>query len=137
MRCDWPPCLAYFDTTRNCVECGCSFVFSKDEQQFWYEELGFRVQSRAIRCLECRARKRRKIRAERELDDALSALDPNDALQLAGIARPYLAAGHRQKAAEYLRRARNRAKTPRQTAEYVRQLEKDTRNEIDSDGDNL
>jgi hypothetical protein len=56
--CDYPPYLSYFDKERTCETCGESFVFSASEQKFWYENLGFWVQSEAINCKSCRKKAR-------------------------------------------------------------------------------
>ena len=45
----------YLDATFCCFRCGRSFVFSADEQRYWYEELKFHVDSKAKHCGECRA----------------------------------------------------------------------------------
>jgi hypothetical protein len=59
--CDHPPYLAYFDVPLRCEDCGSTFVFEAKEQQFWYEELKFWVQSRPKQCAACR-----KLRRERK-----------------------------------------------------------------------
>ena len=56
------PRYFYLDQERCCVQCREQFVFSGREQKYWYESLGFNFASRAIRCLECR-RKRRSDKA--------------------------------------------------------------------------
>jgi hypothetical protein len=56
--CDHLPYLAYFDTFIRCRDCASDFLFSSSEQRHWYEELRFLVQSRPIRCLDCRRRRR-------------------------------------------------------------------------------
>ena len=121
--CDWLPYLAYFDNAHHCVECGMSFIFSKEEQRYWYEELGFWVQSKPNQCRKCRAGKRKRAQANRDLQKALADLEPGDAFQLAAIAKLYLSLGHQEKASEFLRRAKNRAGTHEQKTELVRQLE--------------
>jgi hypothetical protein len=55
---DCEPYLAYYDETRTCVDCGASFVFTKEEQRHWYEKLKFWVWSRPIRCDACNARRK-------------------------------------------------------------------------------
>lgn len=61
--CDWPPYLAYFDKTRVCTDCHTTFVFSAKEQQYWYEELKFWVQSSPRHCLACRRKRRERNKA--------------------------------------------------------------------------
>ena len=52
------PYFAYFDDTRTCEECGSLFVFTKEEQKHWYEELKFWVLSRPKRCRECTSKRK-------------------------------------------------------------------------------
>lgn len=58
----------YVDATFRCSTCGESFVFSAAEQKFWYEELGFYVDSRAKNCLTCRRNERRKKALRQQYD---------------------------------------------------------------------
>ncbi len=48
----------YIDATFRCVDCGCEFVFSREEQKFWYEERKFYVDSQPNRCAACRKKGR-------------------------------------------------------------------------------
>ena len=64
--CDYPPYLAYFDTKLRCEDCGSMFVFSAKEQQFWYENLKFWVQSRPKQCLDCRRARRERKREQNQ-----------------------------------------------------------------------
>jgi hypothetical protein len=59
------PRYFYLDQEKRCVQCGESFVFGALEQKFWYESLHFHFDSTAIRCGECR-RRRRSVRALNE-----------------------------------------------------------------------
>ncbi|MCI0444155.1 hypothetical protein L0152_13215, partial [bacterium] len=61
-------------------------------------------------CVACRRMRRQRTRTNKALALALSELDPKDPLQLAGISELYLAIGSTRKAADYLARAKNRAK---------------------------
>jgi len=54
------PRKIYVDVKRSCRSCARSFIFFAKEQQYWYEELRFFVDSDCVRCPECR-------RAERTL----------------------------------------------------------------------
>lgn len=49
----------YFDIIRTCRDCQRQFLFFAEEQKFWYEDLQFAPESEAIRCCECRAKKRK------------------------------------------------------------------------------
>ncbi|HZZ81748.1 MAG TPA: zinc-ribbon domain containing protein [Gemmataceae bacterium] len=56
--CDHGPYFAYFDVELHCEDCGKQFVFSAQEQMFWYEQLKFWVQSRPKQCAACRRARR-------------------------------------------------------------------------------
>lgn len=64
--CDHPPYLAYFDVPLSCEDCGSKFVFEAKEQQFWYEELKFWVQSRPKQCAACRKIRRTRKQEQNE-----------------------------------------------------------------------
>ena len=121
--CNWPPYLAYFDVTLQCVECHASFTFADHEQRYWYEQLGFWVQSRPKRCVTCRRAQRQRRETAAVLQKAVEQLDPNDAKQLAKLANLFLAAGAKTKAVSYLRRAKNKARTDTLRAELIQTLE--------------
>ncbi len=61
------PHYFYVDEVRHCVSCDRDFTFSAREQKYWYEQLRFRLNSIAIRCLDCR----RKVRGETALRNAV------------------------------------------------------------------
>ena len=44
----------YFDVKRQCHDCGKPFIFFAEEQKYWYEELGFGLDSDCVRCVPCR-----------------------------------------------------------------------------------
>lgn len=106
---DHKPYLAYFDRTFLCEGCHASFVFNAREQQYWYEELQFWVQSFPKERLECRKKRRAKNKAMQEIQKELPQLDAQNPQQLLRMAELFLEAGSFQKASEYLARARKRA----------------------------
>ena len=59
------PKYFYVDQEKTCVQCGRGFIFGAAEQKHWYETLKFHFDSVAIRCIDCR-RKRRSDHALRE-----------------------------------------------------------------------
>lgn len=64
------PVLYYFDLSRKCIDCGRPFIFFAEEQRYWYETLGFVLDSNCIRCIDCRNRRHdleRKCRRYEEL----------------------------------------------------------------------
>ena len=44
----------YFDSKRICRKCGANFIFFAEEQRYWYEELGFPLESDLVDCINCR-----------------------------------------------------------------------------------
>jgi len=48
------PVTHYFDLERGCRDCKRQFIFFAEEQRYWYEELGFGLESDCVRCAECR-----------------------------------------------------------------------------------
>jgi hypothetical protein len=107
---DHRPYLAYIDRDYVCEDCHNPFIFRAREQQYWYEELKFWVQSYPKQCPECRWKRRAKQKVVQDLQNALSHLDPKDPKQLLQIASLYAQAEYGEKAQEYLARARNRAR---------------------------
>jgi hypothetical protein len=59
------PVTHYFDVMRQCRDCGKPFIFFAEEQQYWYEELGFGLDSDCVRCIVCR-KKQQGIGLKRE-----------------------------------------------------------------------
>lgn len=103
---DSPPHLAYFDKVYGCELCGQRYVFSAQEQRFWYEELKFWVNTRPKQCADCRRLRRTDREAMRTLQQLLSGLDESDPLQLARVAGLYLGAGMMRKAFDFLKKAK-------------------------------
>jgi hypothetical protein len=64
---DCVPYYAYFNLQRHCETCGQNFIFSSNEQRFWYEDLMFWVQSQPKDCANCR-RKKRERRVQSDFD---------------------------------------------------------------------
>jgi hypothetical protein len=50
------PVTHYFDARRQCADCRKPFIFFAEEQKYWYEELGFPLESDCVRCVVCRKR---------------------------------------------------------------------------------
>lgn len=65
------PVTHYFDLERVCRDCGRPFIFFAEEQRYWYEELGFGLDSDCVRCVECR-KTQRGIAQLREAYESLS-----------------------------------------------------------------
>jgi hypothetical protein len=79
------PIAHYYDLKRQCRGCERSFIFFAREQKYWYEHLGFSLDSDCVRCLECRKRQqgheRNQIRYE-ELSH-VSARSTSENLEMA------------------------------------------------------
>lgn len=80
------PVTHYFDVRRTCRDCHRPFIFFAREQKYWYEELGFPLESDCVRCVPCRkgqqglALKRERYEelfhvAERTVDESLEMAD--------------------------------------------------------------
>jgi hypothetical protein len=89
------PKYFYVDEQRECVECGAEFLFEAKEQRFWYEQLQFNLESVAVRCRSCRAKRRRAREYGKQVGLARSEVarrpeDPTPYLELAeGLVRQY------------------------------------------------
>lgn len=66
----------YVDATFHCARCRNEFVFSAPEQRFWYEELGFWIDSTAKHCSRCRGDLRRLKALQREYDREIKQTIP-------------------------------------------------------------
>lgn len=44
----------YYDVKRRCRDCDRMFIFFAEEQHYWYEVLGFGLDSDCVRCTDCR-----------------------------------------------------------------------------------
>lgn len=97
------PYLAYFDKRFTCEQCGEPATFSKEEQQYWYEQLRFVVFSRPKFCQACR----KEIRAQKALNTELSELlkeeaTLSDKVKLLRVAEIYMEMDKPEKAKYYL-----------------------------------
>jgi hypothetical protein len=67
------PLLHYYDLDKVCVDCRRRFIFFAQEQKHWYEELGFPLDSKCLRCPECRKREHRFVKLRKRYDALLKA----------------------------------------------------------------
>lgn len=81
------PKYFYVDEQKTCIQCGEAFIFSAREQKFWYETLKFYGTSQAIRCPECRRKKRSEKSLCAQIGSTKSALkqDPDNPALLLGL----------------------------------------------------
>ena len=63
----------YVDATFICCECGKEFVFTADEQCFWYEDRKFFIQSLPKRCVKCRKADRTRLELKKRYDSLIAA----------------------------------------------------------------
>jgi len=99
------PFLAYFDKSFTCKTCEAKTIFSKEEQQHWYEKLSFIVHSKPKNCKNCR----KELRKQNTLNTALSELlkdgTPKEKDKLLRIAEIYKEMGKVERMKEYLKAA--------------------------------
>jgi len=93
----YPP-LAYFDSKKECSTCENEFIFSKEEQKFWYENLKFTIHSTAKNCLSCRENIRKQKQDNLRLAQLLKK-DENtlSVAQLEEIVNIYKQIGNQEK----------------------------------------
>ena len=71
------PRTDYIDVLRKCRDCRRWFVFFAKEQQHWFEQLQFFVDSACLRCAECRRQQRHKKDAQRRYAEMLAEPNPD------------------------------------------------------------
>ncbi|MEM6737915.1 MAG: zinc-ribbon domain containing protein [Bacteroidota bacterium] len=99
------PYLAYFDKGFTCQTCQKKVVFSKEEQQYWYEDLSFVIYAKPVNCKTCR----KEIRTARNLNTELSELlkngIPKEKEKLLRISEIYKVMGNKEKMKKFLHAA--------------------------------
>jgi hypothetical protein len=101
----WSPFLAYFDQKFKCKICKNKTVFSKEEQQHWYEELSFVVFSKPTACKQCRKELRLAKNLNTELSKLLENGTPKEKKDLLRLAEIYEGMGKIEKMKKYLNAA--------------------------------
>ena len=89
------PVTHYFDARRQCADCRRPFIFFAAEQKYWYEELGFPLESDCIRCAACR-KKQQGVELSRQRDEDLYHVQqrtPEQDLEMAECALSLVEAG--------------------------------------------
>ena len=97
----YPP-LAYFDSQKECSTCKTSFVFSKEEQKFWYENLKFTIHSTAKNCVSCRETIRNQKHDNLRLAQLLKRHDSLSLSELKEIIAIYKKLGNEEKMNRYI-----------------------------------
>jgi len=82
------PRYFYVDRPGTCVQCDGAFVFRAAEQKHWYESLKFHFDSVAVRCVDCRRKRRSERSLQQELSDAKAraAKEPGSAAAQLAVA---------------------------------------------------
>ena len=62
----------YVDATFACRDCAEEFVFSANEQRFWYEDRYFWIDSLPTRCISCRKGQRTLLNLRKRYDALIS-----------------------------------------------------------------
>jgi Probable zinc-ribbon domain len=79
----------YFDLERECNDCKRLFIFFAEEQKYWYEELGFGLDSLCTRCIDCR-KKQQAIAQQRKIYESLIHLADKNEQQILDMAHACL-----------------------------------------------
>jgi Probable zinc-ribbon domain len=76
------PVTHYFDVRRQCRDCERPFLFFAEEQKYWYEDLGFPLESDCVRCVDCRRKQHGLERKRERYAELLHASDRTSAQDL-------------------------------------------------------
>ena len=103
----------YFDLDRVCRDCLQPFIFFADEQKYWYEDLGFRLDADCVRCVQCRKRHRTIADARRQYETLFHILEKTteQTLEMAACCLQLIADGvFTRKQTQRIRMLLNKAK---------------------------
>ncbi len=93
--------LAFYDIEMTCKSCREKYIFTKEEQAYWFEQLHFCHRAKSVRCIPCR----KKIRYQNLLNKKLSELLANkkdfDIKKLENIINIYIELGKPEKTNYY------------------------------------
>ncbi|HOP64678.1 MAG TPA: zinc-ribbon domain containing protein [Spirochaetota bacterium] len=92
------PTLMYVELKYRCRSCSEDFIFSAKEQQYWYEELGFLVDSHPVNCPDCRKKIRFVKHGAKRLAELYRLERKLTAEELVEMAEIYEAMGAEEKA---------------------------------------
>jgi hypothetical protein len=68
----------YVDILKNCRTCNRPFLFFAREQQYWYDELGFYIESDCVLCPQCRVSDQELRRKVKRFSERISRTDLSD-----------------------------------------------------------
>ena len=85
----------YYDVKRTCRDCKRLFIFFAEEQKFWYETLGFPLESDCVRCIDCRKTQQDRAELRNRYENLLQKHDRTDdeTLELATCALTLIECG--------------------------------------------
>jgi hypothetical protein len=115
------PYLAYYDKVLKCKQCNEKFVFSKEEQQYWFETLKFNWGS-ANACAPCRKKKRFLTIRTTKLSKLLPIFETGDHSELENIVALYLELGKPEAAKRFLAKAAKRCLQDEKTSNRIQKL---------------
>ncbi len=98
---------AYVERPFICEDCQKPSMFSPSEQQYWFETLQFLIWVYPKQCAACRKKRRHQKALQKQLQQELATLDPNDANQLFKISELYEQMGIESKATIFHNRGTN------------------------------
>ena len=82
------PVTHYYDVERRCRDCDRMFIFFAEEQRYWYEVLGFGLDSGCVRCIDCRKSHRETAKRRERYEYLFAQVDraEKETLELADCA---------------------------------------------------
>ena len=104
------PLFAYYNQERKCANCGDKFIFTKEEQQYWYEELKFTTWSDAKDCKKCRKESRKIKERNTKISNLIKDLKPDNLNQIEILIQLYLEINKIEKAKYFLAVGRKNVK---------------------------
>ena len=84
------PYFAFYDIAKQCETCGKKFIFSKEEQQHWFEVLKFIVWSDAKNCKDCRKQLKVTRTRNTKISELVKNLSKNNIDQAENLIELYL-----------------------------------------------
>jgi hypothetical protein len=72
------PVPYYYDEHRRCRDCDRRFLFFAQEQKYWYEELGFPLDAKCVRCPTCRKKTQEIAHRRKRYEELYHAANRNE-----------------------------------------------------------
>lgn len=95
------PYFAFYDRIKQCENCRKKFVFSKEEQQHWFQVLKFIAWSEAKNCKDCRRQLRDSRTRNTKISELIKDLGKNNIDQAECLIELYLEINNVEKAKFY------------------------------------